>query len=861
MGNSNTEKPLSKIPSIEKLQDPPLKIESTIIPFNTFCGTTSNQETLKNTKKTEIDLTSTYSLPKGSYTQDSIRLFTQNEKNLFYIISTNNISALRYLTINNVNINILDEDRTSPLHIACKNANIQMIEEIINQGAMINIPDIVGWTSLHIACFYNRPDVVLLLLKNGANYKTKNREKETPKDLAIKVKGFICVNVIDNFVKYQKKEMEKFIMDLNNKDKGGVSKCELYEDIMKKYMTYQKLRGEYLQTHDDFFDRDNCDDEDLNDNLGDDVFVRNNVQFNNHNLNYEKYKKEKEDIEKIEKYINLLSKEMSNRKENKIFNKDNNNNYDIENNKSIDMEKYFSATVKSTKEKKHEELLSKYKYIPHKHKFYLNYKFENGTFKSRTFSDEIKENKILIHMPSSLPSMTSMNSLNKLKKSSTITYPKNNNNNNNNNNNIINNEIFDINEEEIYKTYSFDENNSRSSSNDSLDIEIDNNKKKMIINDNNNSLVLNKDEQDDYDEDKTLSIDDENIAHNLIVENSRNILNDQVIFKNISNKFYKFSNCDFSIFLTQHNDIFEEILYVLFYFDYYFGLMFLISVCNINNSILNLISYITSNIFDKKLKMLILTNSNPFILKIYFNSFYFSNNSVIDSIYKSFKYFSLSKNNIAFIDQLSRAFSESYFEQIQNKNEHQFKSQNSIYYFTFAFIITELNYKNAEDKEKIIFDMIVMLKNLNEGKNFNKQIINEAITNIKSEKNNLGIIEENEYHLYIDNKNYLTMYENDGKIKIYNYFYSNGLFVLFYKNNLCKFFYVKIQNKIKCHINKSNNLIKIFNSNPDNKNYLYIIKNNNDNYEMIPCDSINFQVNSTIIINDLEKFFSNKSYK
>ena len=109
MGNSNSEKPLSPKQSPQKnIQEPPLKIESTIIPFNTFCGTTSNQETLKNTKKTEIDLTSTYSLPKGSYTQDSIRLFTQNEKNLFYIISTNNISALRYLTINNVNINILD---------------------------------------------------------------------------------------------------------------------------------------------------------------------------------------------------------------------------------------------------------------------------------------------------------------------------------------------------------------------------------------------------------------------------------------------------------------------------------------------------------------------------------------------------------------------------------------------------------------------------------------------------------------------------------------------------------------------------------------------------------------------------------
>jgi hypothetical protein len=374
------------------------------------------------------------------------------------------------------------------------------------------------------------------------------------------------------------------------------------------------------------------------------------------------------------------------------------------------------------------------------------------------------------------------------------------------------------------------------------------------MNDINNSLILNKDEQEDYDEDKTLSIDDENIAHNLIVENSRNISNDQVIFKNISNKFYKFSNCDFSIFLAEHNDIFEEILYVLFYFDYYFGLMFLISVCNINNSMLNLISYITSNIFDQKLKMLILTNSNPFILKIYFNSFYFSNISIIESIYKSFKYFNLSTNNISLIDQLSKSFSESYYEQIQDKKENDFKSQNSIYYFTFAFIITELNYKNSEDKEKIIFDMIVMLKNLNEGKNFNKEIINEAISNIKNEKNILNSIDEKYNNLKIDYKNYIKIYENE-KEKIYNYFYLNGLFVLFNKNILYKFFYIKILNKIKCEINKENNQIKVYNSSSDNKNYLYIIKNNNDHYEMIPYEKIIFEVNSTIIINDLEKFF------
>ena len=141
------------------------KLPSSNIPFPSFCGTSSNEETLKNTKKTEIDLTSTYSLPKGSFSIESIHLFSELEKTLFKIIPTNNIPALRYLIINNVNINILDEDRTSPLHIATRYSSTQMVEEIINQGAMINIPDIVGWTSLHISTFFNRPDITLLLLK------------------------------------------------------------------------------------------------------------------------------------------------------------------------------------------------------------------------------------------------------------------------------------------------------------------------------------------------------------------------------------------------------------------------------------------------------------------------------------------------------------------------------------------------------------------------------------------------------------------------------------------------------------------------------------------------------------------------
>src|SRR4051812_48138366 len=103
---------------------------------------------------------------------ESTKFFSNDEKLLFHFSQGENVVAVRYLTIKGVHINILDQDRTSPLHIACRSASLQLVEEIINHGAMINIPDIVGWTSLHIACYYKRPDVILLLLKNRANIST-----------------------------------------------------------------------------------------------------------------------------------------------------------------------------------------------------------------------------------------------------------------------------------------------------------------------------------------------------------------------------------------------------------------------------------------------------------------------------------------------------------------------------------------------------------------------------------------------------------------------------------------------------------------------------------------------------------------
>jgi hypothetical protein len=65
-------------------------------------------------------------LIQGTYTTESTKFFTEDEKKLFLFSEGNNIAAIRYLTLTSVHINILDQDRTSPLHIASRKGSLQV---------------------------------------------------------------------------------------------------------------------------------------------------------------------------------------------------------------------------------------------------------------------------------------------------------------------------------------------------------------------------------------------------------------------------------------------------------------------------------------------------------------------------------------------------------------------------------------------------------------------------------------------------------------------------------------------------------------------------------------------------------------
>lgn len=139
-------------------------------------------------KQTEIDYgeLETHNrelVPKGKLSAMSIGYLKSDEISFLRACAGKNLSAIRYYIKGGMNVNLLDEDRTSPLHIAGRSGSLQVIEELINHGAMLNIADIAGWTPLHVAAYYARSLVCHLLLKKGANPYHTNRLGETCWDL------------------------------------------------------------------------------------------------------------------------------------------------------------------------------------------------------------------------------------------------------------------------------------------------------------------------------------------------------------------------------------------------------------------------------------------------------------------------------------------------------------------------------------------------------------------------------------------------------------------------------------------------------------------------------------------------------
>ena len=113
---------------------------------------------------------------------------------------------------------------------------------------MINIPDIVGWTPIHIACYYKRKEIVLLLLKNSANLFFKDREGLYPYNLIANDQS--CTEAINSYLMYIQNnknnvrnsvEYEEKNTEINNEtNQNNLLTYSKNEHFFKKYFYKQK---------------------------------------------------------------------------------------------------------------------------------------------------------------------------------------------------------------------------------------------------------------------------------------------------------------------------------------------------------------------------------------------------------------------------------------------------------------------------------------------------------------------------------------------------------------------------------------------------------------------------------------------
>ena len=118
------------------------------------------------------------------------------QNNLFHIASKNNqifpilffYEKLKsFFNHNNndiLNSNESNEDKIAPIHYACKNRNIKLMNLLLDLGANINIQDKKGYTPLHYAVLNNDERMIKHLLIRGADKKVKDENNLTPYNLS-----------------------------------------------------------------------------------------------------------------------------------------------------------------------------------------------------------------------------------------------------------------------------------------------------------------------------------------------------------------------------------------------------------------------------------------------------------------------------------------------------------------------------------------------------------------------------------------------------------------------------------------------------------------------------------------------------
>lgn len=133
------------------------------------------------------------------------------------------------LSLEGIDVNIVDKKGRTPLHFACYEASLNSVKRLVQCNINVNAIDNKGNSALHYACTKKCPEIVKQLVSSGADVNLENTDGETPLHMSLNISDDISAHILVNSgadvsVRYDAKYLERRKAELKKKllNKNGV---------------------------------------------------------------------------------------------------------------------------------------------------------------------------------------------------------------------------------------------------------------------------------------------------------------------------------------------------------------------------------------------------------------------------------------------------------------------------------------------------------------------------------------------------------------------------------------------------------------------------------------------------------------
>jgi hypothetical protein len=126
-------------------------------------------------------------------------------------------SVKRLLSIRNINVNVKDVNRATPLHLAAENGHIEIARLLLQNGAEVNAKDRWDRTPLHCSAIHGHIDILHLLVENGADLEAQDNE------------GWIVLHWAANYghLPFIQELLSRYHVDINERNNYGETALRL----------------------------------------------------------------------------------------------------------------------------------------------------------------------------------------------------------------------------------------------------------------------------------------------------------------------------------------------------------------------------------------------------------------------------------------------------------------------------------------------------------------------------------------------------------------------------------------------------------------------------------------------------------